>query len=177
MPSDTTPGGVCECGVAKAIRSALHEIALNLFGALVLARVFFFADRSGLTAQFETKQFFLQLIEAVADFALDFGDSLSGRSAAIFRNARRIPMPIATFFGGHCIGGRRMNSFSRRASPKKNHAEQKERSESHDQNVLEIAAHTGRKRGGSGGFAICIGTRIHGRILRIVSWRGRRGRS
>src|SRR5579872_3598933 len=103
MPSDTTPSGVCECGVAKAICSTLHEIAQNLFGALVLAHVFFFADRSGLATQFETKQFFLQLIEALADFALDFGDSLSGRSAAILRNGRRIPMPIATFFGGHCI--------------------------------------------------------------------------
>src|SRR6185437_2617829 len=101
-------------------------------------------------AQFETKQFFFQFVETVADFALDFGDCLSGRSAAIFWDARRVAVPVAAF------RGRGRNRFRGRASPKTNDSKQEQRGESRDQNILQVAAQARGERGSGGGFAICI---------------------
>src|SRR5690348_1441756 len=156
------------------MRSALQEIAQNFLRVLALARVVLIGDGAGLVAQFETEKFFFQTVETLRGIARGL------RSDAVSADcgARRYSVSLGGRFH-RCACYRCAGNLRCRPAPQKNHAKNKQRGKSGNENVFHVAVDARRKSGDvRSGISAVRSARIRRRILRSagISGGGGRGR-
>src|SRR5690348_1411545 len=153
------------------MRSALQEIAQNFLRVLARARVILIADSASLVAQFETEKFFFQIVETLRGVA----SGLRGDAVGASSGARTYSASLGGRFHRcdccRCAGGLRC-----RPAPQKNHAKNKQRGKSGNENVFHVAVDARWKSGDvRSGISAVRSARIRRRILRSAGISGGAG--